>query len=89
MKECDLNKDGRCRKFDARKRCTPSDASWFDEIDKLEVIEIDEMCRRSSIFGNAFFKITKEQLKALMDGKVLFNLDEYGTFIVLDEEVRR
>ena len=87
MKECDLYIMGRCKKWedwDGRHKCRPSTESWFDFPDKLEVIEVDEMCRRSSIFGNAFFKITKEQLKALEDGKVLFNLDEYGTFIMLE-----
>ena len=87
MKECDHYSMGICDKWaewDGRNKCRPSTESWFDLPDKLEVIEVDEMCRRSSTFGNAFFKITKEQLKALEDGKVLFNLDEYGTFIMLE-----
>ena len=85
MKECDLYSLGKCKKWDGRNKCRPSNESWFDDPDKLEVIEMDEMCRRGSIFGNSFFKITKEQLKALKDGKVLFNRDEYGTFIALDK----
>lgn len=84
MENCELYRNGRCTKWDARERCRPSDASYFDDHAELEVIEMDEMCRRGSIFGNAFFKITKEQLKALSEGKVLFNIDEYGTFIALD-----
>ena len=84
MKECDLYSLGKCRKLDGRQKCRPSNESWFDDPDKLEVIEVDEVCRKSSIFGNAFFKITKEQLQALSEGKVLFNRDEYGTFIALD-----
>lgn len=84
MKKCDLYSLGKCKKWDGRNKCRPSTESWFDDPDKLEVMEMDEMCRKSSIFGNAFFKITKEQLKALEDGKVLFNLAEYGTFIALE-----
>lgn len=87
MKECDQYSMGRCKKWDewdGRNKCRPSTESWFDPPDKLEVIEVDEVCRKGSTFGNAFFKITKEQLKALEDGKVLFNLDEYGTFIMLE-----
>ena len=81
---CDLYDCGRCRKFDARETCAKhrSDRSWFT--DKLQVCEVGEVCRQCSIFGNAYFKITAEQLDALKDGKVLFDIDEYGTFIMLD-----
>lgn len=86
MKECDLNINGRCKKIDGRWKCKRSDASWFDDADELKIIEPDEMCRRGSIFGNAYFKITTEHLQALVHGKVLFNLGEYGTFIMLDRD---
>lgn len=84
MKDCDLCSIGKCKKWDGRNKCRPSDITWFDNPDELQIIEMDEMCRKSSIFGNAFFKITVEELQALIHGKVLFNLDEYGTFIMLE-----
>lgn len=87
MKEnCDLRTEsGRCRKYDARETCKKNCSSreWFD--DELLECEIDEVCRRSSIFGNGYYKITKKQLEALKNGKVLFTVGEYGTFLILEE----
>lgn len=51
---------------------------------RFEVIEPEEACEKKSIYGNEFFTITQEDLQALMDGKVLCCVDEYGTFIRLE-----
>lgn len=86
MENCDLKENGKCRKFIGRKACKESSSEWFT--DALKVCEIDEVCRRASIFGNGFFTITKEQLEALKEGKVLYDIDEYGTFIALEEDAK-
>lgn len=84
---CKLLKDGYCKKYGGKERCEPSSLEWFDEdTEELEVIEPETMCYRGSIFGNEYFKITAEQLEALKQGKVLFSLGEYGSFIALEVE---
>lgn len=83
---CDLYVSGRCHKsYYSRTKCENcrSDGSWF--IDKLQVCEVGEVCRRDSIFGNAYYTITREQLEQLEEGKVLFDAGEYGTFIMLEK----
>lgn len=49
----------------------------------MEIIEPDEICRKSSLFGNYYLSITEKELEALKSGKVLFTIDEYGVFIGL------
>lgn len=46
----------------------------------------DDMEECSSPYGNRFLSITKEQVQALLDGKVLADdeFDEYGIFIELE-----
>lgn len=41
-----------------------------------------------SIFGNNEFVLTKEEVLALLEGKVLGDpdFDEYGTFITMEKE---
>lgn len=86
MNNCDLiDCQGRCRKWGSPlRKCKESSAEWFD--DELSVCEVDEVCRKASIFGNALFRITREQLAELEHGKVLYAIDEYGTFILLEGE---
>ena len=81
-----ITKSGGCGKFDARHKCKDcrSNRSWFD--DKLNVCPVWNVCEKASIFGNRYYKITKEQLEALKAGMVLYDVDEYGTFIVLEQE---
>lgn len=83
---CDLYCYGKCAKYDKRETCKKnrSDASWFT--DKLQRCQIGDVCRRCSIFGNAFYKLTMDDIKALKRGEILFDLDEYGTFIMLKTE---
>lgn len=85
MCDCDLKlENGRCNKYGCKYKCEPSSINWFD--DNMEVIEIDQVCRKSSIFGNYFYAITKKQIEALLAGKVLYDCDEYGMFIALKPE---
>lgn len=82
---CDLYYYGRCAKYDKRESCRKnrSNASWFT--DKLQRCSVGEVCRHSSIFGNTYFKLTMDDIEALKRGEVLFDLDEYGTFIMLEQ----
>ena len=85
MNKCDLRtSNGVCRKIDARCKCQPSSAKWFDE--EFEVCEVDEVCRKDSIFGNSYLKLTEKDIETLRHGKVLYQMGEYGTFIALVEE---
>ena len=45
--------------------------------------------KKQSLFGNSYFILTKEDVKALKRGRVLYDIDEYGTFIMLDPEYRK
>lgn len=60
---------------------------WFDM--KLKIIDISQVPKKRSLFGNSYFILTKEDVKALKRGRVLCELDEYGTFIMLDPEYRK
>lgn len=64
------------------KEVKKANRKWFD--DELEIIDMEDVYNKQSIFGNDFFRITDEQLNALKHGKVLHASDEYGTFIILD-----
>lgn len=74
------------KKYDARKKCIPSDINWCDE--KLKVCESNQMCRKSSIFGNFYFQLTDDDIEKLKQGKILFTVDEYGIFIGYKKEVK-
>lgn len=85
MKECKYkNEKGCCTQVNANRKCENyiSSSEWFD--DSMRICDVDEVCENRSPFGNNYFKITKEQLKALKKGKVLYYVDEYGTFIILE-----
>lgn len=84
---CDLYVNGVCRKsWGGRTRCEEcrSNESWFT--DKLSHCRIGEVCRMGSIFGNSYFKMTMDDLDALKRGEILYDFDEYGTFIMLEPE---
>ena len=55
----------------------------------LEVCDVEEVCQKTSIWGNDLILINKEQLELLKAGRVLYTVDEYGTFIMLEEEARK
>lgn len=86
MIDCKFRDDkGRCTKYGRHPfKCGPFTVDSFS--DKLNIIDMDEACKRGSIFGNSFFFITEEQIEKLRNGKVLFAIDEYGTFIALKKE---
>ena len=56
---------------------------WFKE--QLNIIDMEQVKETQSDYGNNFYKITKEQLELLKQGKVLEGGDEYGVFIILEE----
>lgn len=56
--------------------------------DELEVLEVEELDKKCSLFGNYFISITNEQLKELQEGKVLFEINEYGVCIMLKQKAK-
>ena len=83
-KNCELCKNGKCRKWQKERVCTPTTISEFYE--RLRVCDIDEVCEKSSIFGNALFVLDDDDIEALKGGKVLFDIDEYRTFIAYKKD---
>ena len=47
----------------------------------------DDMSECKSIYGNSYFALTRDEVMALLDGKILGDpdFDEYGTFIRMEE----
>lgn len=81
MKDCRCYKDGKCVKFSKTGReCKPSTEEDFEH--RLETCDVNEVCGEASIFGNALYVITDEDIEKLKAGKVLYDVDEYGTFII-------
>ena len=71
---------------------TPEEFSYLKENftewkEDVEVLPIDQIYEKGSLFGNYHIAINSEQLEELKKGKVLYCLDEYGVFIVLDETI--
>ena len=60
---------------------------WFDM--ELEVINIEQVPKKRSLLGNSYFILKPKDVEALKRGKVLCELDEYGTFIMLDPAYRK
>lgn len=77
--KCKNYKNKKCLKWCKKIECSPTTISEFDE--KLRMCEIDEVCEKSSIFGNSLFLLTDDDIDALKNGKVLFDVEEYGIFI--------
>lgn len=57
---------------------------WFKE--QLNIIDMEQVKELQSSYGNNFYKITKEQLELLKQDKVLEGGDEYGIFIILEDD---
>lgn len=74
----------KCTKSRRLQECKPSSIKWFDE--RADMINVDEVCEKSSIFGNVCLYITEAQLEELKAGKVICHVDEYGTFIALRKD---
>lgn len=86
MKECKFRtEDGKCNKFLCIGPCIPTKAEFFGE--NVGTLELDEVCQHSSRYGNTYSMLTKEEVEALQNGKVLYIDDgEYGHFIMLKGE---
>lgn len=83
-KECVFWNNEECEKysgFGKRTECKKFDIRDFDR--GLYDIDMIEVCKESSIYGNRYFSITEENIEALRAGKVLCSIDEYGMFIAL------
>lgn len=76
--------NGRCE-FDKRKKCN-FDPDELEYTDSLFAIDPEEVCGRSSIYGNRYVEITADDIEELKAGKVLCYVDEYGIFIKLKAE---
>ncbi|MCH5315739.1 MAG: hypothetical protein J1E81_07485 [Eubacterium sp.] len=90
--KCDLlNNENECTKsYNLGKpvgpiKCVPSDISWCNQ--RLEICELNQICRNASPFGNYCFYITDDDIEKLKQGKILFDLDEYGIFIGYRKEI--
>lgn len=83
-KDCSLYDNGRCLRFHSNGKCQPVTSGWFN--DRLEQCEMNEVCQNNSIYGNYYFVITDEDIEALKEEKILYALDEYGTFIRYESE---
>lgn len=83
--ECELYVDGKCKSSYRNAPCEKcrSDETWFDG--KFKRCLIGDVCREGSIFGNECYKLTMDDIEALKRGEVLFDVGEYGTFIMLEQ----
>lgn len=78
--QCGENMD-RCTKWgDQRTKCKPTTIDDFRE-GELAQCDMDQVCRKCSIWGNDFIVLTDEDIEALQNGKVLYRIDEYGMFL--------
>lgn len=81
---CGKNMD-RCAKWgDKRMKCEPFGIDSFRN-DELLQCEMDQVCRKCSIYGNDFILLTDKEIDALKAGKDLYMVDEYGTFLAYEE----
>ena len=57
----------------------------FSEI--FSIVEPDNLNHWESRYGNNYIRIYKEDIEALLAGKILYNTNgEYGCFVMLGEE---
>lgn len=81
MNNCKFYDNGICSLSRHGHKCFKRDNSLFDDAERLEKTDIDNVCRKESPWGNYYFVITDEDIESLKNGKILFYEDEYGTFI--------
>lgn len=81
--KCDLrcgeNMD-HCRKWAGKPTCKPTTIDEFED-GELDQCDMEQVCRKCSIYGNDLIVITDDDIEALKNGKVLYRIDEYGTFL--------
>lgn len=86
--DCKYRANGICTKTRGQGKCESCQISEKDFDSFLADCEVEEVCQKTSLWGNNLILINKEQLKLLKDGRVLYTVGEYGTFIMLDKEAR-
>lgn len=78
-----------CDKFD-RKRCEPFSMEEIKQFAQVGFNRIDasKVCNSQLKFGNYYYYISKDDIKALQAGQVLFGQtnNEYGIFIVFRQD---
>ena len=83
MDKCEfINDEGKCAKWIRTYDCRPATNDWFT--DAVGTIDMSDVCKCTSLWGNTFSEITQEHIESLKNGKVIFIHDgEYGHFIKL------
>lgn len=83
--DCDLFDDGYCTKFKLTGKCELGSREWLES--EGEFIPIEKMCRESSMFGNYYIGLTKNDIERIQKGEVKHMPGEYGLFIgFIDED---
>lgn len=80
-----LTKNKRCSKVDERCACKPSSHDWLDEPPD-EFMPANQMCAKSSIFGNNYICLTDADIERLKNGEIAHTRGEYGIFIGYKEK---
>lgn len=83
---CKYLADGKCQKYKiADPMCGDTDGSCF--MDTFQKIGMAEVCGEMSLCWNMLYTVTREQLEHLMNGGVLFDVNDmdYGIFIRLED----
>lgn len=84
MNPCKYRKsDGMCEKYKIRRKCAEPLIPTFDGI--AVILDRDEVCEHSSIFGNHYIALSEDHIQALKDGKAVAAIDEYGVFLALEK----
>ena len=79
---CKWYRDGKCTHFSRRKRCHPSDASWFIYPEPLHPVWVDQVCELTNPMEARYYKITEADIEALRNGKILTITSPSPFFIV-------
>lgn len=80
-KPCPHLDNGNCTKYQNRPMCEQMNGVTPDGF-RLGQCDADEMCQNYSPWGNYRYIITDDDIEALKAGRVLYDVDEYGTFLI-------
>lgn len=80
-KPCPYLDNGNCTKYRHRTPCDQLNGVTLEGF-RLGRCDADEVCRNYSPWGNYCYIITDDDIEALKTGCVLYNVDEYGTFLI-------